>query len=71
VSNRSKLVIIIMTMLLLKTMSNKTSLITLKRTIRTCLDLINPFTINKMDMGNKSPCAGTLKRNNLLRHRKL
>jgi hypothetical protein len=38
VSNQSKLVIIIMTMLPLKTMSNMSSLITLKRTIRMCLE---------------------------------
>jgi hypothetical protein len=43
-SNRSKSLIIISTMLLLKTTSNKTSLISLKRTIRASLYIIYPLT---------------------------
>jgi hypothetical protein len=43
-SNRSKSLLIIMTLLLLKTMSNKISLIALKRTIRASLNLIDPLT---------------------------
>jgi hypothetical protein len=43
-SNRSKSLIIIMTLLLLKITSNKTSLIVLKRTIRASLNLIDPLT---------------------------
>lgn len=66
-SNRSKHVIMITTMLLLKTTSNKTSFITLKRTITAGHDLVNPFTGNMTDvrMGNKIPCAGTLKHQKL------
>jgi hypothetical protein len=43
-SNMSKSLIIISTMLLLKTTSNKTGLIPLKRTIRANLNLIYPLT---------------------------
>jgi hypothetical protein len=43
-SNKSKSPIIIMTVLLLKTTSNKTSLIALKRTARASLNLIYPLT---------------------------
>jgi hypothetical protein len=43
-SNRSKSLIIISTMLLLKTTSNKMGLIPLKRTIRASLNLIYPLT---------------------------
>jgi hypothetical protein len=43
-SNRSKNLIIIMTLLMLKTTSNKTSLIALKRTIRASLNLIDSLT---------------------------
>lgn len=66
-SNRSKHVTMITTMLLLKTTSNKTSFITLKRTITAGHDLVNPFTGNMTDvrMGNKIPCAGTLKHQKL------
>jgi hypothetical protein len=43
-SNRSKSLIIIMTLLLLKITSNKTSLIALKGTVRVSLNLIDSLT---------------------------
>jgi hypothetical protein len=43
-SNMSKSLIIILILLLLKTMGNKMSLITLRRTIRASLNLIDPLT---------------------------
>jgi uncharacterized membrane protein len=46
-SNRSKSLIIISTMLLLKTTSNKMSLISLKRTIRASLNFIYPLTSDR------------------------
>jgi hypothetical protein len=46
-SNRSKSLIIITTLLQLKTTSNKTSLIALKRTIRASLNLIHPLTSDR------------------------
>jgi hypothetical protein len=46
-SNRSKSLIIISIMLLLKTTSNKTGLIPLKRTIRESLNLIYPLTSDR------------------------
>jgi hypothetical protein len=73
-SNRSKSLIIISTMFLLKTMSNKTSLISLKRTIRAGLNLIYPLTsdrTNTWGAGHKIPCVSPLKCSNLLRHRVL
>jgi hypothetical protein len=48
-SNRSKSLIIITTLLLLKTTSNKRSLIALKRTIRASLNLIGPLTSDQMN----------------------
>jgi hypothetical protein len=44
VSNRSKSLLIVMTVLLLKIMSNKMRFKALNRTIRAGLDLINPLT---------------------------
>jgi hypothetical protein len=73
-SNMSKILIIIMTLLLLKTTSNKTSLIALKRTIRASLNLIDPLTsdrTNTWGTGHKIPCASPLKNINLLSHRVL
>jgi hypothetical protein len=46
-SNRSKSLIIISIMLLLKTTSNKTGLIPLKRTIKVSLNLIYPLTSDR------------------------
>jgi hypothetical protein len=48
-SNMSKSLIIISTMLLLKIMSNKTCLISLKRTIKVSLNLIYPLTSDQMN----------------------
>jgi hypothetical protein len=73
-SNMSKSLIIIMTLLLLKTISNETSLIALKRTIRASLNLIDPLVsdrTNTWGTGYKIPCASLLKSNNLLSHRML
>jgi hypothetical protein len=73
-SNRSKSLIIISTMLLLKTMSNKMSLIPLKRTIRASLNIIYPLTsdwTNTWGTRHKIPRASTLKGSNLLSHRVL
>jgi hypothetical protein len=73
-SNRSKSLIIITTLLLLKTMSNKMSLIVLKRTIRASLNLIDPLTsdqTNTWGTWHKIPCASLLKNSNLLSHRML
>jgi hypothetical protein len=70
-SNRSKSLIIISTLLLLKTTSNKTSLIALKRTIRASLNLIDPLTsdqTNTWRAGHKIPHASLLKSSNLLSH---
>jgi hypothetical protein len=73
-SNRSKSLIIISTMLLLKTTSNKTGLIPLKRTIRESLNLIYSLTsdqTNTWGIGHKIPCASPLKGSNHLSHRVL
>jgi hypothetical protein len=70
-SNRSKSLIIITTLLMLKTTSNKTSLIALKRTIRMSLNLIGPLTsdrTNTRGIGHKIPRASPLKSSNLLSH---
>jgi hypothetical protein len=71
-SNRNKSLIIITTMLLLKTTSNKTSLIALKRTVRASLNLIDPLTSDRMSTwrtGHKIQRARPLKSSNLLSHR--
>jgi hypothetical protein len=73
-SNGSKSLIIIMTMLLLKTTSNETSLIALKRIIRASLNLIYPLTGDRTDMWGtwyKIPCTSPFKNNNLLNYRVL
>jgi hypothetical protein len=73
-SNRSKSLIIISTVLLLKITSNKTSLIALKRTIKESLNLIHPLTsdrTNTWGTGHKIPRANPLKSSNLLSHRVL
>jgi predicted RNA-binding protein YlxR (DUF448 family) len=70
-SNKSKSLIIISTILLLKTTSNKTSLISLKRTIRASLKLIYPLTsdrTNTWGTWHKIPRASPLKSSNLLSH---
>jgi len=74
VSHRSKRLIIITTMLLLKTTSYKTSFVALKCPIRTSLNLIDPLTRDRTNLRRKRnnlPRAGALKRSNLLSHGKL
>jgi hypothetical protein len=59
-SNMSKSLIIIMTVLLVKTTSNKTSLVMLKRTVRASLNFIDPFTNDRMNTSetrHKISCA--------------
>jgi hypothetical protein len=73
-SNMSKSLIIITTLLLLKTMSNKTSIIALKRTIRASLNIIDPLTSDRMNTWgtrHKFPRASPLKSSNLLSYRVL
>jgi hypothetical protein len=73
-SNKSKSLIIITTLLLLKTTSNEASLITLKRTIRASLNLIDPLTSDQThtwETRHKIPRASPLKGSNLLNHRML
>jgi hypothetical protein len=70
-SNKSKSLIIIMTVLLLKATSNKTSPIALKKTIRASLNVIDPLTsdqTNTWETGHKIPRVGQLKSSNLLSH---
>jgi hypothetical protein len=70
----SKSLIIITTLFLLKTTSNKTELITLKRTIRASLNLIDPLTSDQMTtwgIVHKIPRVSPLKSSNLLIHRVL
>ena len=72
--HRSKNLIVITTMLLLKTTSHKMSFITLKGTIRASLNLIDPLTSDGTNMGwkrNQVPHAGALKGSNLVYYRKL
>jgi hypothetical protein len=72
--NRSKSLIIITTLLRLKTTSNKTSLIELKRTIRASLNLIDPLTSDRTNtwrIGHKIPRTSLLNSSNLLNHRML
>jgi hypothetical protein len=73
-SNRSKSLIVISYMLLLKTTSNKVSLILLRRAIRASINLIYPLTsdqTNTWGTGHKIPHASLLKGSNLLNHRVL
>jgi hypothetical protein len=73
-SNRSKSLTIISTLLLLKTMSNKASLIALKRTIRVSLNLIDSLIsdrTNTWGIGHKIPHVNPFKSSNLLIHQVL
>jgi hypothetical protein len=66
-SSGSKNLIIITTLLLLKTTGNKTNIISLKRTIRASLNFIDPLTSDWMDMwgiGYKIPRSSLLKSSN-------
>jgi hypothetical protein len=70
-SNRSKSLIIITTVLLLKTTGNKASLIALKRIVRVSLNLIDTLTSDRMDtwgIGHKISHVSPLKSNNLINH---
>jgi hypothetical protein len=74
VSNRSKSLLIVMTVLLLKTTGNKTRLIELNSAIRASLDLIDPLARDRKCRRvarDKIPSVGTLKCSNLLSHSKL
>jgi hypothetical protein len=72
-SNRSKGLLLVTTILLLKTTINKTCLKALNRAIRTSLDLVDPLARdwNNMTVRNKISSVGTLKSSNLLDHSKL
>jgi hypothetical protein len=73
-SNMRKSLIIIMSLLMLKITSNKTSLIALKRTIRASLNLIDPLSSHWTDTwgtGHKIPHDSPLERHNLLSHHML
>jgi hypothetical protein len=73
-SHRSKSLIIVTTLLLLKAMSHKTRFISLKRSIRAGLNFLDPLTHDGTNTGrrrNKIPSASALKRSNLLGHGKL
>jgi hypothetical protein len=73
-SNKSKSLIIIMTLLLLKSTSNETSFIAIKGTIRASINLIDPLTSDQMNTWRivyKIPRTSPLKSSNLLSHRML
>jgi hypothetical protein len=74
VSNGSESLLVVTTVLLLKTTSNKTLFKAFNKTIRASLDLVDPFARdwnNREGAGNKIPSVGTLRSNNLLSHSKL
>jgi hypothetical protein len=73
-SHRSKNLIIVTALLLLKTTSHKTRFIELKRSIRASLNLVDPLARNGTNTRrgrDKTPGASALKRSNLLSHGKL
>jgi hypothetical protein len=73
-SHRSKSLIIVTTLLLLKATSHKTRFIALKKSIRAGLNFVDPLAHDGMNTGrrrNKIPSASALKRSNLLGHGKL
>jgi hypothetical protein len=73
-SHRSKSLIIVTALLLLKAMSHKTRFIVLKRSIRMGLNFVDPLARDGSNTGsrrNKIPSASALKRSNLLGHGKL
>jgi hypothetical protein len=73
-SHRSKSLIIVRVLLLLKAMSHKTRFIALKRSIRAGLNFVDPLAhdgTNTRRRRNKIPSASALKRSNLLGHGKL
>jgi hypothetical protein len=73
-SHRSKSLIIVTALLLLKTTSHKTRFIALKRSIRASLNFVDPLAHDGTNTGrgrDKIPGASALKRSNLLSHGKL
>jgi hypothetical protein len=73
-SHRSKSLIKVTVLLLLKATSHKTRFIALKRSIRMGLNLVDPLARDGTNTGrrrNKIPSASALKRSNLLGHGKL
>jgi hypothetical protein len=73
-SHRCKSLIIITTLLLLKTTSHKTRFVALKRSIGVSLNLLDPLACDGMNTGRKRdkiPSASVLKRSNLLGHGEL
>jgi hypothetical protein len=73
-SHRSKSLIIVTALLLLKATSHKTRFIELKRSIRTGLNFVNPIACDETNTGRrrtKIPSASAVKRSNLLGHGKL
>jgi hypothetical protein len=74
VSNRSKSLLIVMTVLLLKATGNKTHFKALNRAIKADADLVDPLALdqnNKRRVRNKIPSVGTLKGSNPLNYSKL
>ena len=70
-SNGSKGLIIITTLLLLKTTRYKMSLVVLKGAIRASFDLVDPLASNRSQLRRqryKVPCTGALQGSNLLSH---
>jgi hypothetical protein len=72
-SNRSKGLLIVTPILLLKTISNKTQCIALNRAIRAGLDLVDPLAHdrNSRRTMNKILSVGMCKRSNRLKHSKM
>jgi hypothetical protein len=73
-SYRSKSLIIVTALLLLKATSHKKRFIALKRSIRAGLNFVDPLACDGINTGrrrNEIPCASALKRSNLLGHGKL
>jgi hypothetical protein len=73
-SHRSKILIIVTALLLLKATSRKTRFIAHKRSIRAGLNFVDPLRRDGTNTGrrrNKIPSASALKHNNLLGHGKL
>jgi hypothetical protein len=73
-SYKSKSLIIVMTLLLLKATSHKTHFIALKRSIRVGLNFVDPLACDGTNTGrrrNEIPSASVLKRSNLFGHGKL
>jgi hypothetical protein len=74
VSNRSKGILIVTTILVLKITGNKMCFKALNRAIRAGLDLVDPLAHdqnNREKVRNKIPNVSTLKSNNFLSHGKL